>query len=49
MIGDGLGKYQLFMLSVVRIITGLVFLEHGIQKFLSFPPGDADTGAGSRP
>jgi putative oxidoreductase len=27
-------------LSVLRIVTGLVFLEHGTQKFLSFPGGD---------
>ena len=28
------------MLSVLRIVTALLFLEHGTQKFLSFPPGD---------
>ena len=26
------------MLSVLRIVTGLLFLEHGTQKLLSFPP-----------
>ena len=26
--------------GVLRIIAGLLFLEHGTQKFLSFPPGD---------
>jgi len=26
------------MLSVLRIMTGLLFLEHGTQKFLNFPP-----------
>jgi len=26
-------------LSVLRIVAGLIFLEHGTQKFLSFPPG----------
>ncbi|EZP66452.1 MULTISPECIES: DoxX family protein [Sphingomonadaceae] len=29
------------MLSVLRIVAGLIFLEHGTQKFLSFPPGQA--------
>ena len=27
-------------LSILRIIAGLIFLEHGTQKFLSFPGGD---------
>jgi putative oxidoreductase len=27
-------------LGVLRIVTGLLFLEHGTQKFLSFPPGE---------
>ena len=26
------------MLSVLRIVTGLLFLEHGTQKLLGFPP-----------
>jgi putative oxidoreductase len=26
-------------LSLLRIVSGLIFLEHGTQKFLSFPPG----------
>ena len=34
------------LLSVLRIVSGLIFLEHGTQKFLSFPPGQA---AGSGP
>jgi putative oxidoreductase len=27
-------------LSLLRIVSGLLFLEHGTQKFLSFPAGD---------
>ncbi|HKX91120.1 MAG TPA: DoxX family protein [Sphingomicrobium sp.] len=26
--------------AVLRIMTALLFLEHGTQKFLSFPPGE---------
>ena len=29
------------MLSLLRIVSGLIFLEHGTQKFLGFPPGQA--------
>lgn len=27
------------VLSLVRIVAGLIFMEHGTQKLLSFPPG----------
>lgn len=26
--------------SILRIVSGLLFLAHGTQKFLSFPPGE---------
>jgi putative oxidoreductase len=29
------------MLSVLRIVSGLLFFEHGLQKFASFPAGPA--------
>ena len=28
------------MLGILRIMSGLLFLEHGTQKFLSFPAGE---------
>ena len=28
------------MLSILRIVAGLIFLEHGLQKLVGFPPGD---------
>jgi putative oxidoreductase len=28
------------VLSIVRIVTGLIFMAHGTQKFLSFPGGE---------
>jgi putative oxidoreductase len=34
-----LESYAPLMLSVLRIMAGLLFLAHGTQKFLSFPPG----------
>ena len=33
-----LSKYEPQLLSVLRIIAGLLFLEHGSQKLLHFPP-----------
>lgn len=35
-----LARYEPQLLAVLRIVTGLLFLEHGTQKFLSFPPGE---------
>lgn len=34
---DLMGVWTPRMLSVLRIMTGLLFLEHGTQKLLSFP------------
>jgi len=36
-----LGAWTPQMLSILRIVSGLIFLEHGMQKFLSFPPGQS--------
>ena len=35
-----LAQWAPTILSLVRIVTGLLFLEHGTQKFLSFPAGE---------
>lgn len=33
-----LAKYEPTLLSVLRIVAGLLFLEHGMQKIFHFPP-----------
>jgi putative oxidoreductase len=38
---NSLSRYEPQALGTLRIISGLLFLEHGTQKFLSFPPGKA--------
>jgi putative oxidoreductase len=35
---ERLGKYLPEALSIVRIVIGLLFLEHGMTKLLGFPP-----------
>ncbi len=35
-----LGMWAPKMLSILRIMAGLLFLAHGSQKWLSFPPGE---------
>jgi putative oxidoreductase len=36
---DQLDRYSPYMLAVLRISTALLFMEHGTQKLLGFPPG----------
>ena len=36
-----LGRYQPKALAILRIVSGLLFMEHGMQKVFSFPPGMA--------
>ena len=35
-----LSRWQPQLRALLRIVTGLLFLEHGTQKFLSFPAGE---------
>ena len=40
MTSDRLELWAPKALSVLRIVTGLLFLEHGTQKLLGFPPSE---------
>jgi putative oxidoreductase len=44
-----LSKYEPQLLSVLRIVSGLLFLEHGTQKILHFPPMPAAMAAAVPP
>ena len=35
-----LGLWAPRVLSILRIVAGLLFIEHGTQKLLGFPPGE---------
>ena len=35
-----LARWEPFAHGALRIVAGLLFLAHGTQKFLSFPPGE---------
>jgi putative oxidoreductase len=37
-----LSRYEQTLLSVLRIVAGLLFLEHGLQKIVNFPPMPAE-------
>jgi putative oxidoreductase len=37
---DSLSAYAPQMLSVLRIVSALIFMEHGTQKILNFPPAE---------
>lgn len=37
----GIARRSPYALALLRIVSGLVFLEHGTQKFLGFPAGES--------
>ena len=41
----GIARRSPYSLAVLRVVSGLIFLEHGSQKFLGFPGGEM-AGAG---
>jgi putative oxidoreductase len=44
---DRVSKYAPEMLSIARIVIGLLFLEHGTSKLLDFPHGPVQPAMGS--
>jgi uncharacterized membrane protein YphA (DoxX/SURF4 family) len=40
-LADQLDRFSPYMLAVLRIVTALIFMEHGTQKILGFPPGSS--------
>ena len=43
---DGfLGRYATYIYAIMRIVTGFLFLWHGSQKLLGFPPQPGPPGA----
>ena len=46
---DFLSKYSSQILGITRIMTGLLFMEHGTTKHLNFPPGDMHPAITSLP
>jgi putative oxidoreductase len=38
-LSDRLNQYQPYALTVLRIVTALLFMEHGTQKLFGFPAG----------
>jgi putative oxidoreductase len=40
-----LGKYEPYIYALLRIVTGFLFLWHGSQKLLGFPPQQTPPGS----
>lgn len=36
---DSFSRYQAHLRGILRIVTGLLFLAHGVVKLFGFPPG----------
>ncbi|MBB5577414.1 MULTISPECIES: DoxX family protein [Rhizobium] len=43
-LSERLNQYQPYALTVLRIIIGLLFMEHGMQKLFGFPAGGHGDG-----
>ena len=36
--GESLNRYSPYALAILRVVTALLFIEHGTQKLFNFPP-----------
>ena len=43
-----LSSWTPYALAILRIVAGLIFLEHGTQKLLGFPAGEEPSWTPSR-
>jgi putative oxidoreductase len=44
-----LSKYEPYALAALRIVTAMLFMEHGTSKLFGFPPMGGHGGGGSLP
>lgn len=44
-----LSAYQPYLLALLRMVTALLFIEHGTQKLFGLPPMGGPGGAGGLP
>lgn len=40
-----LNKYEMYCRAILRIVTALLYMQHGAQKLFHFPPGGHHQGA----
>ena len=41
---DRLGAFTPYMLAALRVMTALLFMQHGLQKLFGFPPAGYESG-----
>lgn len=41
---ERLAAFTPHMLAILRVITALLFMQHGLQKLFGFPPGGFESG-----
>ena len=44
-----LGRYSTYIYAILRIVSGFLFMWHGAQKLLGYPPSGNSSGEGLNP